>query len=448
MRRSKKRLLAMLLAGILLIAGGCSLDVETLLTPPRAQGEQQAVQAALETYLKDAGLAAARYTLKYPSEGEHTSAFVLCDEEGKPTTTSGERAAFAVAFYSLATATEETHVNLLRREGEEWMSVGDSVGYGADIQQVAFGDLNGDGMGELLTGWSTYHSKDHRLAVFTMGEELLALSAERVYTQLYVGDITADGKDSLLLLHIGGANKVTATLENLRDGKLVSAASTRLDGYIQQFGGMTLCRLAQGVHGLYVDGVKSANSMVTELIYYKDGKLVTPFYNPLTNMTTATARATLLPSQDMDGDAQVDIPTVTPLAGYTPQTATHTTAQLTTWRTWDYAANKWIDRQHTIRNGADGYMVILNEATLQGVTTAYDAATRTLDIMQAADKRVWLRLWAGEETPPPTDIATEQVVLFSAREDGMDCTAWYDPSILDEEKVRYMVARLTSAKGE
>ena len=188
--------------------------------------------------------------------------------------------------------------------------------------------------------------------------------------------------------------------------------------------------------------------MVTELIYYKDGKLVTPFYNPLTNMTTATARATLLPSQDMDGDAQVDIPTVTPLAGYTPQTATHTTAQLTTWRTWDYAANKWIDRQHTIRNGADGYMVILNEATLQGVTTAYDAATRTLDIMQAADKRVWLRLWAGEETPPPTDIATEQVVLFSAREDGMDCTAWYDPSILDEEKVRYMVARLTSAKGE
>ena len=164
MKRITLTRLAGLMAGLVLLTTGCSLDVESFLQPPRAQGEQQAIQAALDTYLRDTGSVTQRYTLKYPSEGEHTSAFVLCDEQGRPI--GGDtKAQLAVVFYALASAPEETHVNLLRREDAEWVSVGDSVGYGAAIRQVAFGDLDGDGMAELLTGWSTYDSKNHRLVI-------------------------------------------------------------------------------------------------------------------------------------------------------------------------------------------------------------------------------------------------------------------------------------------
>ncbi len=448
MHKGQKQRLAALLAAVMLLLTGCSLDVENLLQPPRAQGAQQAVQAALETYLKDSGLAGGRYTLKYPSEGEHISAFVLCDDGGKPTAATGEQAAYAVVFYSLSAAPEETHVNLLHREREEWVSVGDSVGYGADIRQVAFGDLNGDGCQELLTGWSTYHSKDNRLAVFSLGEELQAVSADLVYTKLYVGDLTATGPDSLLLLHIGGGNEVTATLQRMSGGHLVEGGRVRLDGYIQQFGGMTLCRLADGVHGLYVDGVKSAGTMVTELIYYDGTGLVAPFYDGVTNVNAVTARPAMLPARDIDGDALVEIPSARLLPGFTEQTGLHSTTRLTTWRVWDYAKKDWRVKQHTVWNSTDGYTVTLSDALAPQVTTAYDETTRTLDLLLQGDDRVWLRLCVGDTQTEAPAAHMKRVTLFAAEDEKTRCEAWYDAARLDEEKVRYMVARLTTVKGE
>lgn len=448
MRHGQKTVLAAAAAAIMLLTAGCSLDVETLLQPPRAQGEQKAVQAALETYLKDTGLSGVRYTLKYPSEGEFTSAFVLCDTKGKPTVATGEQAAYAAAFYSLATAPEETHINLLHREGEEWISVGDSVGYGADILQVAFGDMDGDGMGELLTGWSTYHSKDHRLAVFSMGDELRALSTDRVYSQWYVGDITAVGHDSLLLLHIGTANEVTATLERLSGGHLVSDGSVRLDGYIQQFGGMTLSRLANGVHGLYVDGIKSAGTMVTELIYYDQTGLKAPFYDEASNMTAATARPAQFPARDVDGDAVVEIPAARLLTEHEEGVTPHATAYLTTWRVWEYTQKTWRVKQHAVWNTADGYMVTLGESAAQTITTAYDAATRTLDLLTETDGHLWLRLCADGTQQKPPVAHMQAVKLFASEGEEGHCVAWYDTRELDEERVRYMVTRLKNTRGE
>jgi len=444
MKRITLTRLAGLMAGLVLLTTGCSLDVESFLQPPRAQGEQQAIQAALDTYLRDTGSVTQRYTLKYPSEGEHTSAFVLCDEQGRPI--GGDtKAQLAVVFYALSSAPEETHVNLLRREDAEWVSVGDSVGYGAAIRQVAFGDLDGDGMAELLTGWSTYDSKNHRLGVFSMETELTALSADRVYTQLFAGDLTAADHDSLLLLHIGGGNSVTATLETMADGRLTTVQTVHLDGYIQQFGSMTLCALGGGVHGLYVDAVKSTGTTITELLYYDDKGLYVPFYDPVTNETTVTARATGLVARDVDGDALVEVPVCRPLPGYAYADTAIPTGWLTTWMSFDYTTGRWTDRLYTVVNPTDGYLVNLGPIDGEEVTTAYDGVSRTLDLLDAGSDRVWLRLSAaGEGEPPATGM--EQVELLEATHSLPGCTAWYDPQRLEEEKVRYMVIRLQDGK--
>lgn len=415
---------------------GCSLGVESFLQPPMLGGEQQAVQTALETYLRDKG--DDRYTLEYPVEGAHTAAFLLCDAQGYPVE---QNPTMAVAFYSLIATPEQTHIHLLRRTGQEWQSVADTVGVGVDVREVAFGDLDGDGVAELVTGWTTYYNRADQLTVYALEQELACLS-EEVYSSFFVGDLTATGQDSLLVLTAG--ETVTATLRQMRNGQLTSVDAVALDGGIQQFGHRTLCRLAPGVHGLYVEGVKGGDTAVTELIYYDESGLQAPFYDPATNATPVTTRPGLLAARDIDGDAQVEVPLALPLEG---QDATAVAGTVTQWQSWDYATRTWRHHSYTLINAVDGYLVTLDEERLAHLATGYDEETHTLKLVDARTNRGWLWLTVGEEIPEDPDEGLEALALFSAEGETVSYYAFYDPAVVEAEKVRYMVTRLTREGG-
>ena len=439
-----KRVLVLLMT-LVLVCTGCGLDVESYLHPPRVGGQQRAVQAALETYLRDVGGNNVRYTLEYPVEGAYTAAFILCDEKGYPIRDDAT-AYTALAFYSLSSDPEVTRMNRLQLSGGEWVSVADTVGEGASVRQVAFGDLDGDDTAEILTGWTTYSTGSYRLAVYSHDSGLTPLSRDRVYTSMYMGDITAVGYDSLLLLTVGSGDRVTASLETLSAGQLTTVGTAPMDGGIRQFGGMTLCRLAEGIHGLYVDGFKTEDVTVTELIYYDEAGLHTPFYDASTNATPATTRMGRIAARDMDGDALVEIPHNTPLEGHT---VSDVGGAVTLWRGWDYATRTWQERSYTILNETDGYMVVLGDDRRTYLNTRYDSDTRTLSLADTRTGRDWLWLTVGEDTPPTTDTESRwlQVPLFPS--DGADSGyyAWYDPSEMTAERVRYMVIRLTGEGG-
>lgn len=433
-----------MLAAVLLLCSGCSMDVEQFLRPPKTQGEQQAVQTALETYIRDSGQAGSRYTLCYPVEGDHTAAFVLCDAAGEPLDDTDEDAALALAFYAMTSAPNDTHINLLRREGSEWMSVADVVGASADVLQVAFGDLDGDGSAELLTGWDTYNSRDHRLSVFSLSQGLARLSDDRVYTRLFVGDLTADGRDSLLLLHIA-SGEVTATLETLKSGALTPLGQVMLDGEIQQFNGMTLCRLADDVHGLYVDAVKGTDTAVTELIYYDEERLHAPFCNQVGRFNTVTARPAGFAMRDVDGDAQMEIPQCTLLPGYAAGESAADYAYRTEWTSWELSDNAWRAELSTIVNAADGYLVALYGPTWDTVTTTYVQSKRLLTLLDADSLNPILRLRSLTDDQDDNDREDDPYITLFEAADGYDgCEVWYDPSLLDIDTVRYMVSRLTA----
>lgn len=432
------RMLAAVLA-MALCLGGCSLDVESFLQPPKAQGEQQAIQQALETYIRDSGKTPVRYTLQYPAEGSYTSAFILCDDTGTPLADGVGTPTMAVVFYSLPGA-DETHVNLLRRTAGEWVSVGDRTGFSSRILQVQFSDLDGDDRLELITGWDTYNSREHRLVLFAINSGLTTVSEDRLYASLFVGDLTVSGREDLLLLRTAADNRVTATLTRLESGTLSDVDTAPMDGYIQQFGAMSLCRLSRGVSGVFIDGVKSNGTTVTELVLYEYDKLRTPFYNATTNTTETTARQSGLSSRDVNGDGLTEIPRSQRLPGYADEKDLPDYAYLTTWRSWDYATGTWSDQLYTVVNRQDGYQVTLDETQRQGLTTVYDGDRRTLSFGRETAGEAWLELRMGNTLPAEEGY----IWLYEPTEERTGCMARFDETQLTPDAVRYMVTRLDS----
>lgn len=436
MNRRLLSLTSLLLAMVLLCAG-CSLDVEQFLRPPKTQGEQQAVQRALETYIRDSGQSGSRYTLCYPVEGQHTAAFILCDADGKPTDNDDTDAALAVAFYAMSVTPNDTHINMLRRQGDEWVSVADIVGASSDILQVAFGDLDGDGTRELLTGWDTYNSRDHRLKVFSMSEGLKKLSDDRLYTRLFTGNLTANDQDSLLLLRIAGNGEVYASLETMQKNRLASMGRVFLDGQIQQFTAMTLCRLTDDVNGLYIDAIKGTDTAVTELVYYDEDGLHAPFCDQRSMVNTATARPSGFAMRDVDGDAVVEIPNCTLLPTHTVEESMADYAYRTDWIRWEYETREFVPSLSAILNGEDGYLIALDEQLRDTVTTTYATESRELTILSMEDARVLMRLRV------PTDQKDNGYTqLFEPSDGTVGCEVWFDEQEFDIDTVRYMVSRL------
>ena len=72
----------------------------------------------------------------------------------------------AIAFYQPGETGSQTHINLLRLEGGNWVSVSDIAGEGTDIDQVRFGDFNGDGRLELLVSWTLYSARHQQITLY------------------------------------------------------------------------------------------------------------------------------------------------------------------------------------------------------------------------------------------------------------------------------------------
>ncbi len=377
-----KRLAAGLLAifFITVALSGCSavgLDVENKLRPPKGTGEQEAIQQALETYIRKYVDNSGSYLLKYPQSGEHRSAFLVDDFDG-----DGQQEAYA--FYRPGLSDKENrkvHINYLRKVEDEWLSVADTEGYAGEIREVFLGDLRGNGMKELCVGWQQYGSRDQEMVVYNLSPAGLIQRDLGEYSSAMLADLTGSGSDSLLLLDAGAEHTVTARLWSMGNGQLSEWGMTRLDGDIVSFSNLQRVTLADGVFGVYVDGLQESGAMVTELIYWEDGQLNAPFYAPEDNLTAITWRESGIPSMDIDGDGQVEWPISSRMNGYEGESV----QWVTRWMNWDYTTRTVQMKYSDLVNLEDRYSLRADEDFWQGVTAAYDKDGRLLTISTYED---------------------------------------------------------------
>lgn len=425
----------LVLCALLLLCTGC-MDVESYLQPPRAQGQQQAVQNALETALQAEGNGAS-YVLKYPVTSDISSAFLLLDANGVQT--DADKADLAVVFYAPA-AEKRTHIRLLERKADDWYTVADVEGEANELNKVKLGDLNGDGKNELLVGWHLY-SSDYQLSVYALSDALRQTADVGRYTAYFVGDISEHEGDELILLHIGDTVNATLKKWSLQSVQTLGTAQLRAD--TRSFERMLHGKISTGDNGLYVDTMLENGKFATALLYWDGTHLQAPLHRTGSNVSRLAERTAGIFTMDIDNNGVPEIPVTVPMAGVNAETA-QSWQWLTEWYTWDVTAGAAVRQSAGIVNTADGYYIELEQAWLPTVSARYEESTCTLVLENVQDSGESAPFLAIQHTDAGT-ADTQSAFSFEELPGALPLRIWYKtdaPERLTMEKVSYMLVAL------
>ncbi len=358
-----KLIVCVLLAGILCGCNGSLFDPEYAITAP-TDGIYQGVYEAVRQWVgKD-------IVLKYPAvQGRHTAYYPWdLNEDG-----TNE----VLVFYQLRSKGGVTRLHVLKATENGWETLQDLDAVGTDILNVDFFDLDGDYRKELCIGWSVATTTSHLMSVYQEENGMLTQRASEEYSEYIICDINND-KVKDLGLAVLSPETVTSSLRfyTLEQGALSLLGSIGLDGNVLSYGKITAAGVTPQNTGVYLDVYKGADSMITELVYFKGGKLYNPFAGNQNHVNIATLRYCNVPCQDINQDGAIEIPFMVPLPGYDktePNQEDHDmTHYLLEWRGFSGQLGDTVSTW--FYNNKDGYYVELTEIPQGSFTAMYNSS--------------------------------------------------------------------------
>lgn len=353
---------------------GCSLsalDAQSLMRPPRPTRERAQIHDELE---KSAG---GSLTLKYPSRGEYRSAIVM-----HSLVSAGQED--AIAFYQKKGDSAGINVMFIHKQEDSWKAIGDFNNPASTVDKICFGDVNGDGHDEAVIGWGSNINNSTTICVYYFDRgEIHELKLEQSYTEMVVMDFDDDRCDEIFTASVTvGDQPAIARLLRVKDNQPEIVGSANLDTTVTSYASTAAGIISETgeLKGVVLDGRKSADTLVTEMLYWDEetSTLQSPFYDSNAQTSNYTTRKTRAVSQSIGDSKIIEIPIVTPMPGYTADNAPDETSYLTNWHRFDEREGTLVRSVSMVMDYTDGYSFLVPDMWRGKVSTRMDAATRTL----------------------------------------------------------------------
>jgi hypothetical protein len=313
MKNFKRILSIVLVLAMLLISSGCSLNffsTDSLLKPPALTGKSGEVQEAFNKLMSGK-----TFQLKTPVKGEYKSAFVLYDLDND----SEEE---ALVFYTDSSTDTSVRIAILDCVKNTWILINDIKGSGSGVYDVSFPDLNGDASPEIVVAWSLFDNKLTKLLTIYGVEyesdsrfRIETLANEYFNSKAYI-DLNSNGVPDLTLVYLDDAGEVqnsyfrAFSLDNTNT--IVKFSELLLDSSITSVSAINHDFITQSdaeYTRVFIDCLKSDTSIFTEVISWDltTSKAARVIQEP----AKTTTRSSKLPTQDIDNDANFEIPVTT-----------------------------------------------------------------------------------------------------------------------------------------
>lgn len=345
------------------------MDLQSLMRPPRPTGEKQKIHEVLDAKVGS-------YKLQYPYRGEYRSSIIMDDM-------TGDGVEEALVLYQGISETGITVMFIGLQQGE-WVELGSYTNPATQVDQVCFGDVNGDGRDEAIVGWGNIINSANDICVYALkGGDVLETSLNLPYSEMVVMDFDGDGGDEIFTAAVTSAEQpATARLMRIRNNVPETMGTASLDATVSYYIGVCAGLINEYDLGVVLDGMKNSGtstSYVTELLYWdSENKILqTPFYDPNTLSANYMKRFTSVTSRDVNGDSLIEIPIVNPLPGYTAP-APDETCYITNWHRYDNRQNMLERVVSMVINSRDGYSFVIPDMWREKVTTKADSQNASM----------------------------------------------------------------------
>lgn len=278
--------------------------MESLMKPPRVEGENLAIQLAFEEKV------GTDYILKQPINGNHRSAYNFID-------LTGNKQNEVVVFYSKADNLGIVRMNVLNNVDGKWVSIADFQSVYNDIQEVDFADLNGDGNKEIIVGWTVFQdSYSKLLSIYEVYDNNSSVKIYPVYSDYYsmfkAADFDSNGKDDILALKYAAAGNSTeyngAVLSYI-DNTVTERKTFSLDKSVNSVAAINFDCFNDGLTRIFIDGYKADGGMLTDCFLWDttDDTLERAYVGG-NSIASLTSRTSSVICKDINSDGLFELP--------------------------------------------------------------------------------------------------------------------------------------------
>jgi len=254
--------------------------------------------------------------------GENTSTIQFQDLDGNGSTET------AVTFLRVPGAELPLRIYFFTKQPDDSYEVSCVVeGPGAAIYAVDYEELSGEGKKELIVSWQT-STNMYQLGVYALknsdlGDDLLSSNsggqtdhlpeATELMTTTYSGysllDIDQDNRTELAVIRIDSAGiNSLVELYGWRDGSFSSLGATRLSNGIAALTKVRSNFVAGSIRAIYITGNLVDASQSTDIVAWRDGKLVNLTLNKESGVSNETIRDYIVSPTDVNNDIVLEMP--------------------------------------------------------------------------------------------------------------------------------------------
>lgn len=285
-----------------LLLTGCSLtgqNISAMLTPPAMSSGREALSQAINSAIGEG------YELVYPQAGSYRTGIISVDLTG-----DGEKE--ALCFYRPNGKKEKLCFLVMENRADGWTKLAKGESEAESVGRVAFGDLSGDGLSEIVVGWQYLGDTDGSYDVYTINGG----KAKSYYSGLYTRFVILDGAPQrLVVISRNTATKsVTASLVGFTNNAISLINAVPMYDRTTDFLSVLTGKTDQGRSAVYVDGQLESGQCVTEVLALNEyGRLTNEL---LTQLNDSTWRQTAVTCRDVNNDGILEIPVEEDLPSY------------------------------------------------------------------------------------------------------------------------------------